>query len=216
MPQDISSKKFPSFKTKKTVEKDPAEQTLKTNLDPGSKSVHKKPVKIRAKTSTSKVISSLEQELDTYKLQLSNKQEQLISTQKALQDKIVESDLLARQHELDIEQKIKSSKKKIIEPIITFINNLVLAFQYLPQGIDQDFSKFVETLKSTLQRTVEDLQKHGIEIIIPNIGQDVDPVYMNVLNPAVSVGQDLKVQSIVSVGVKIDGQITQPVSIMAE
>ncbi len=216
MPQDTTKKKFPSIKTKKTVQTPEIDPKAQANNGSKPEPVKITPAKIRAKISTTKIISSLQEQLTASNLKLSEQSTQLVSTQRALQEKIAEATLLSRQHELDIEQKIKSSKKKIIEPIVTYINNVVLAFQYLPQGLEDNLNKFVETLKLALQRAIEDLQKHGVEIIIPKVGEAVDPIYMNVLNPGASDSEDLIVKSIVSVGIKIDGQITQPVSIMAE
>jgi molecular chaperone GrpE (heat shock protein) len=216
MPQDTSKKKFPSIKTKNNSSQpdstiDSVEE-FKTH-NKGSKTIAKK---ITAKTSTSKILLDLESQLLASKQKLAQQDEQLVFTQKGLQEKIAEVTLMTRQHELDVEQKVKSSKKKLIEPVVTYINNVVLAFQYLPQGLDENVNKFIETLKLALQRAISDLQKHGVEIIIPEVGELVDPIFMNVLNPGSSQSEELKVQAIVSVGVKIDGQITQPVSVMAE
>ena len=58
-----------------------------------------------------------------------------------------------------------------------------------------------------------DLQMQSIEVLIPQVGDDFNPEFMQALNSPEEVS-DAKVQNIVSLGLRIDNQIIQPTMVM--
>ncbi|MEM1311984.1 MAG: nucleotide exchange factor GrpE [Patescibacteria group bacterium] len=122
---------------------------------------------------------------------------------------------LNKQHELDIQQVKKSTKKTILMPVVSFIGVLNLAFTFTPETKDDKTTKFIDTLKSSLQKVIDDFKTYGVEVIIPEVGEEFNAEYMNILNPnSVDQDQQVLVKQIVSCGLKIDNQLIQPVSIM--
>jgi molecular chaperone GrpE (heat shock protein) len=122
---------------------------------------------------------------------------------------------ISKQHELDIQHAKKSAKKSTLSTIITFINTLNLAFSFAPQTQDEAVLQFITTLKSSLDRAIEDYKNIGVDIIIPKSGEVFNPEYMNILNPdVVGDSNEVLVKQVVSCGLKIDNQLVQPANVM--
>jgi molecular chaperone GrpE (heat shock protein) len=98
--------------------------------------------------------------------------------------------------------------------ILHVMNTLSLAFQHLPQVENADFDKFIQTLISSFDKSIQDLKLVGIEIVVPKIGDLVDLNYMNLLNTPQDQS-DLTIKQVVSVGLKIEDQVVQPASVLA-
>lgn len=148
-----------------------------------------------------------------------------LEDKKILEDKILsledliirkEADLqnIIRQNQLDIANAKKSTKKNLAVQILHVMNTLSLAFQHLPQVENPDFDKFIQTLISSFNKSIQDLKSVGIEIIVPKIGDMVDLSYMNLLNTPQDQA-DLTIKQVVSVGLKIEDQVIQPASVLA-
>lgn len=120
---------------------------------------------------------------------------------------------LQKQHELDSVGIRKRVKKDVINPVISFVNTLNLAFAFSPETQDEKVLKFVKTLKFSFETLLKDLNSQNIKIIIPEIGTDFDAETMTALNVPED-NETAKVKQIVSVGVEIDKQLIQPVSVM--
>ncbi len=119
------------------------------------------------------------------------------------------------QFELDMATAKKSAKKSVAINIVSFINTMYLAFVYAPQNLDENTKNFINTLKSNFKKAIEDLKVSQIEIIIPDSGDDFNPETMSILNPEAVIDESsAKVKQVVSVGLKVDEQLIQPVSIM--
>ena len=124
---------------------------------------------------------------------------------------------LSKQAELDNLQSKKSSKKQVINIILPFLNTINLAFAHSPKSESQDVKQFIETLQSSLNRLISDLNNISVEIVIPEVGQEFNPEFMNILNGDKVEGlSEIKVLQVVSCGVKIDNQVIQPANILAE
>lgn len=110
----------------------------------------------------------------------------------------------------------KSTKKQTVMLVLNFINTINLSLGYTPKSQDEEVQKFVETLKSNFVHALEQLKSKQIEILIPEIGDLFDPSIMSILNPEVTQNQDkaVVVERVVTVGLKIENQLVQPVSIM--
>jgi molecular chaperone GrpE len=119
---------------------------------------------------------------------------------------------LSKQHDLDTAQVKKSVKKQTISAVLTFLNTLNLAFSYIPQTEDQKVLSFIQTLKTSFEKVKTDLQGIGIEILIPEVGEEFDASFMTLLNS--TEDDTAAVKQVVSIGLKIDGQLIQPASVM--
>ena len=120
---------------------------------------------------------------------------------------------LQKQHDLDSVGIRKRVKKDVINPVISFVNTLNLAFAFSPETQDEKVLKFVKTLKFSFETLLKDLNNQNIKIIIPEIGTNFDAETMTALNIPED-NETAKVKQIVSVGVEIDKQLIQPVSVM--
>jgi molecular chaperone GrpE len=118
-----------------------------------------------------------------------------------------------KQTDLDIAQTKKSAKKSAVLNLIGFLNTIYLSLYYSPSTEDSKVLAFINTLKSSFDKVLEDLKVQNIEILIPKVGESFDAEFMQVLNPGESAS-DVVVSQVVSLGVRIDGQVIQPVSIM--
>ena len=87
-----------------------------------------------------------------------------------------------------------------------------LAFVHTPEG-DEKVTKFVDTLKASFNQLIRDLEKEGVEIIIPKIGDSFDPNIMYSLNSAEEM-DDLEIKQVVGLGIKIDEQVVQSATVM--
>lgn len=120
---------------------------------------------------------------------------------------------LTKQHQLDITTAKKSAKKKTISAVLNFLNTLNLAFAFAPKSEDLNIQKFVDTLKISFEKIIEDLKVDGIEIITPKIGEEFNPSYMSLLNGTSGIENPV-IQQVVSLGLKVDGSLVQPAAVM--
>jgi molecular chaperone GrpE len=117
-----------------------------------------------------------------------------------------------KQQELDTIQTKKNVKKNLSKPILDFLNNQFLIITYLKDITDQKALTSLQTLKISFDKLVADLKSQGIEVIIPKIGDEFNPEFMQGLNTTEK--DDAKVENIVSLGLKIDTQVISPAMIM--
>jgi molecular chaperone GrpE len=122
---------------------------------------------------------------------------------------------LQKQHDLDVSSSKKKTKKFVVEAILPFLNTINLAFGFLPKTEDDSINKFVSALDSSFKKLKQDLELISIELIEPKVGDEVDPAIMNVLNPNPEITNP-KVAGIVSMGLKIDGDLLQAANIMIQ
>jgi molecular chaperone GrpE len=106
----------------------------------------------------------------------------------------------------------KNTKKNLINSLIPFLNTLNLAFSYAPNSEDPKIQKFINALQGSFNSLTPELNKNGIEIILPKSGEVFDPLNMTALNQ--SDDANLTVKQIVGIGIRIDGQLTVPANVM--
>lgn len=122
-----------------------------------------------------------------------------------------------RQNELDVATGRKNSKKQTILSIVPFLNTLNIAFNYIPPTEDPKIMTFISTLKTSFEKVIKDLAATGIEILTTQSGSVFDPEIMTILNSDItSDSGEVKVKQVVSIGLKIDNQLIQPISVIVE
>jgi molecular chaperone GrpE len=121
-----------------------------------------------------------------------------------------------KQSELDQLQAKKIAKKSIVKNILPFLNTLNISFSYIPPSDDPKVITFTNTLKVSFEKLITELKQNNIDIITAQIGDEFNPDFMAILNSDFnSEDQIATVKQVVSVGLKIDGQLIQPLSIIA-
>jgi molecular chaperone GrpE (heat shock protein) len=119
-----------------------------------------------------------------------------------------------KQHDIDLASAKKSTKKGVATTMATFVNTFNLAFSYIPNITDEKIQKFINTLKESFDKSINDIKVHNIEFLIPKTGDIFDPNFMEILNPDSVQGEEVQVKQVVSVGIKVDNQLIQAASIM--
>jgi molecular chaperone GrpE len=117
-----------------------------------------------------------------------------------------------KQNELDIQQARKSSKKYVVQLLVGFLNTLNLAFTYAPKTDDESVNKFIQTLSASFEQLKQEFDRQEIEILIPKIGDEFNPEWMAALND--SNEESSVVTQVVSIGLKVDGQIVNEASVL--
>lgn len=117
-----------------------------------------------------------------------------------------------KQHQLDLEATQKKVKKSIVSEIVDFLNTLNISFTFVPNSSqehkEESMDKFINTLKGSFDKLIQDLEKQNIFIILPKVGHEFDPQTMSALQN--SDQEDTKVKNIVSLGIKLDDQVIKP------
>lgn len=121
---------------------------------------------------------------------------------------------LQKHNQIQTQEVAKNTQKKLLKTLLPFLNTLQLAFSYLPQTEDPKIQKFFNTLKFSFNSLSSDLSASGITLIIPEIGSEVDPVTMSILNGQEVEGDLPVVKNVVSVGLKIGDFVITPASVM--
>lgn len=143
-----------------------------------------------------------------------------IAEQKQWQDKALRfaADLqnVKHQAQFDIQSATKSSKKRCISTIAPFLNTLFASFSFIPQDLNPEGEKFVQTLKLAFLNLIEQLKSINVEVIAPKDMDKFDPVTMNALNESedLDVDEIIVIDKVASVGFKIDNQVTSPASVL--
>jgi molecular chaperone GrpE len=120
-----------------------------------------------------------------------------------------------KQTEIDQQQIRKVAKKSTIQNLLPFLNTLNISFSYTPKTEDQAVKVFIDTLKNTFNKLISDLKINNIEVLNAFDGDIFDPNIMEILNSDfVSETGEVKVRQVVSVGLKVDNQLIQPISVI--
>ena len=158
-----------------------------------------------ANAQTSNVISSKEQELL-----------QEIETLKAKNLRLL-ADIqnLLRQNQIDIERAKKTLKTEIALAMVDFVTSMHLAFTYLPDNLDEKTRNFIRQLQLSLESSIKNLQSLNIELLIPKVGEPFNSEYMNAVNTPTDEASNLPaIKSVVTVGLKVDGQLVKPAQVL--
>jgi molecular chaperone GrpE len=151
-------------------------------------------------------------ELEQTKVELESGKAEITDWKNKALRAIADMENSKKQQELDAIQTKKNVKKNLAKPILDFLNNQFLIITYLKDITDQKALTSLETLKISFDKLVTDLKSQGIEVIIPKIGDEFNPEFMQGLNT--TENSEAKVENIVSLGLKIDTQVINPAMIM--
>lgn len=120
---------------------------------------------------------------------------------------------ITKQHELDLTEARKLAKKSIVNAFLPFLNSIYLSFSYIPEEEMQTPSSYTAIFRTSFDKVLSDLKAFGVELLIPTVGEDVDTQYMAVVNQAED-NSTPKIKSVVSIGVRIDGQLVREATVM--
>lgn len=164
---------------------------------------------------TESSIENLYYQIEELKLTLENTKKEAEEIKLIAQRAVADGQNLARQHELEIQSSQKKLKKSVAGHILHVLNTLYLAFQYSPETDDEKILKYINTIKLSFEKSLEDLKVVGIEILIAHKDDAIDFNTMNIINtPQNPDNQDPKVMQVVSLGLRIDNQVVQPITVM--
>ncbi len=121
-------------------------------------------------------------------------------------------DNIRKQHELDSAQTKKNTKKYVTKPLMEFLNNQYLAISFIKDIQDEKAQKSMATVSTGFEKLIIEFKLQNIEIIVPQIGVEFDANVMQSLTPPSDDQHTIK--HIVSLGLKIDGQLIQPVMVV--
>jgi molecular chaperone GrpE len=166
-------------------------------------------------------IKKLEQD---FQIKLASSESELMVSQKESEDwknKCIRltADLqnISRQNELDTQQARKNSKKSTIQAILPFLNTLSISFQYKPKTDDQAINTYISTLQNSFTKLKIDLATSGIEVLECAVGTDFDAAHMTILNSDIDPAKAKQVvKQVVSLGLRVDGQLVQPIAVIIE
>jgi len=163
---------------------------------------------------TDSTVENLYYQIEELKMALDTTKKEAEEIKLIAQRTVADSQNMARQHQLDLQSNQKKLKKSVASQILHVINTLYLAFQYSPQTDDQKVIAYLETIKNSFEKSLEDLKIVGIEIMIAHKNDLIDLAEMNIINTPLDTQTELKVAQVVSLGLRIDNQVVQPVTVM--
>ncbi len=143
--------------------------------------------------------------------------EQLKKENQELNDKnlrlLADMQNVMRQHDMDIAQAKKSTKKEIAFSFLDFVSNMNLAFSFAPQNESTEVNSFLTNLKSSLEKSLQNLQNYNIHVLVPEPGSDFDPEVMTAINEPPEAEDHPKIKGVVSAGLRIEGQVVKAATV---
>ena len=122
---------------------------------------------------------------------------------------------LLRQNQMDIERAKKNLKAEIALAMVDFVTSMYLALSYLPENVDDKTRNFIKQLQLSLESSIKNLQTLNIELLIPQVGEPFNSEYMNAVNTPTDQADNLPtIKSVVTVGLKVDGQLVKPAQVL--
>ena len=112
------------------------------------------------------------------------------------------------------ERKIR--KQIITTAILPLLDHLKLATDYAPKTDDEKLQKYIQTVENILKNSIQDIQKVGATIIIPEIGTAFDQNTMEVIQVQATENSmpAHSVMSVVSFGLQIDNIVIKPAQVI--
>jgi len=150
---------------------------------------------------------------------ISSKEQELLQEIETLKAKnlrlLADIQNLLRQNQIDIERAKKTLKTEIALAMVDFVTSMHLAFTYLPDNLDNKTRDFIRQLQLSLESSIKNLQSLNIELLIPKVGEPFNSEYMNAVNTPTDEASNLPaIKSVVTVGLKVDGQLVKPVQVL--
>jgi molecular chaperone GrpE len=186
-----------------------------SNLDPN---VQKSPDLVEGLEIKLKLVDELNQKIKELTASSESKDKEILDLKENLEittSKMTriaaDSENLKKHQELENQQVRKALKKSIARNLLEFLNNQFLTLNFLKEVEDDKTKSSLNTLKVSFDTIVRDLAKQSIEFIIPEVGGQFDPELMQAISRTT---EDGKVLTIVTLGLKVDGQVIQPSSVI--
>jgi molecular chaperone GrpE (heat shock protein) len=150
---------------------------------------------------------------------ISSKEQELLQEIEILKAKnlrlLADIQNLLRQNQIDIERAKKTLKTEIALAMVDFVTSMHLAFTYLPDNLDEKTRNFIRQLQLSLESSIKNLQSLNIELLIPKVGEPFNSEYMNAVNTPTDEASNLPIiKSVVTVGLKVDGQLVKPAQVL--
>jgi molecular chaperone GrpE len=168
-------------------------------------------IKLKLIDEQNQKISELEVKIKEQENQINEQKESLETTTQKMIRTLADSENLKKHQELENQQVRKALKKSIAKNLLEFLNNQYLTLNFLKEVEDDKTKSSLNTLKISFDTIVKDLAKQSIEFIIPEVGGEFDPELMQAISK--TTDHD-KVVTIVTLGLKVDGQVIQPASVI--
>jgi molecular chaperone GrpE (heat shock protein) len=156
-------------------------------------------------------IAELNDKIKEQQTLITEQKESIETTTQKMIRVLADSENLKKHQELENQQVRKSLKKSIAKNLLEFLNNQFLTLNFLKEVEDDKTKSSLNTLKVSFDTIVSDLAKQSIEFIIPEVGGEFDPESMQVITKTT---EEAKVVTIVTLGLRIDGQVIQPASVI--
>lgn len=157
-------------------------------------------------------ISDKISEIEKFKAQLKSKEEESKEWQNKAFRYVADLENYKKHQELELAQAKKNTKKNTVKPLLEFLNNQYLSLNFIKDIADEKSLKAFAAFNSSFEKIITEYKLHGIDLILPKVGDSFDPVIMQALAP--TEDEDAKVKHVVSLGLKVDNQLIQPVMVV--
>jgi molecular chaperone GrpE (heat shock protein) len=151
-------------------------------------------------------------EIALLKIQLESKEAESKDWQAKAFRYVADLENYKKQQELEVSQIKKNTKKYAVKPLLEYLNNQYLALNFIKDITDEKTTKALAMFRTSFDKLVIEYNLQGVELILPKEGDEFDPVVMQALAP--TEDEHAKVKHIVSLGLKIDNQLIQPVMVV--
>ncbi len=151
-------------------------------------------------------------ELQLLQRQLKSKEEESKDWQNKAFRYVADLENYKKHQELELAQAKKNTKKNAIKPLLEFLNNQYLSLNFIKDITDEKSLKAFTAFNSSFEKIIIEYKLQGVDLILPIAGESFDPVTMQALAP--TSDEDAKVKYVVSLGLKIDNQLIQPVMVV--
>jgi molecular chaperone GrpE (heat shock protein) len=151
-------------------------------------------------------------EITLLKIQMESKETESKDWQAKAFRYVADLENYKKQQELEISQIKKNTKKYAVKPLLEYLNNQYLALNFIKDITDEKTTKALSMFRNSFDKLVIEYNLQGVELILPKEGDEFDPVTMQALAP--TEDEHAKVKHIVSLGLKIDNQLIQPVMVV--
>jgi molecular chaperone GrpE len=202
-----------NVKSEKNVDKNITNQeSLDPNIDTQAQQVKSEDTKVKA-GNPGKVEETTEvSELELVKIQLKSKEEESKDWQNKAFRYVADLENYKKHQELELAQAKKNTKKNTVKPLLEFLNNQYLSLNFIKDITDEKAQKAFAAFHSSFEKIIVEYKLHGVELILPVVGDKFDPVTMQALAP--TEDEEATIKHIVSLGLRVDNQLIQPVMVV--
>lgn len=152
-------------------------------------------------------------ELELVKIQLKSKEEESKDWQNKAFRYVADLENYKKHQELELAQAKKNTKKNAIKPLLEFLNNQYLSLNFIKDITDEKSLKAFAAFNSSFEKIIVEYKLQGVDLILPQIDDNFDPVTMQALTPPADA-EAATIKHVVSLGLKIDNQLIQPVMVV--